>query len=92
MFQIFDCTGRAVGRPEGYKKHATAQRLAERRGRIKTAIWTAYNSQPLPANPERTRLVYRIEWVDSPGPLNWTGQPLRTPVPGLIPLNGGAIC
>ena len=68
MFQIFDCTGRAVGRPEGYKKHATAQRLAERRGRIKTAIWTAYHSQPAPATNERTRLVYRIEWDDAANP------------------------
>jgi hypothetical protein len=73
MFQIFDCTGRAVGRPEGYKKHATAQRLVERRGRIKTAIWPAYHTHydhPTDQDPVTgTRVVYRIEWqdiIDSP--------------------------
>jgi hypothetical protein len=69
MFQIFDCNGRPVGRPEGYKKHATAQRLAERKGRIKTAIWSAFHASPLPEPPQTTRVVYRIEWqepIDSP--------------------------
>lgn len=68
MFQIFDCNGRPVGRPEGYKKHETAQRLAERQGRIKTAIWTAYHAQENPGELGR-RVVYRIEWaepIDSP--------------------------
>lgn len=68
MFQIFDCLGRPVGRPEGYKKHKTAQSLAERPGRIKTAIWTAYYTHWDPA-PSR-RLVYSIKWqdpIESPG-------------------------
>jgi len=68
MFQLFDCLGRPVGRPEGYKKHRTAQSLAERRGRIKTAIWTAYHThwnRPTLQDPATgTRLVYRIEWQD----------------------------
>jgi hypothetical protein len=85
MFQIFDCNGRPVGRPEGYKKHETAQALAERRGRIKTAIWTAYHSQENLGELGR-RLVYRIEWVE-PRVMTWTGQPLRLFIPGLIPLN-----
>ena len=63
MFQIFDCNGQPVGRPEGYKKHQTAQALAERRGRIKTAIWTAYHLQDGRGELGR-RIVYRIEWQD----------------------------
>jgi hypothetical protein len=73
MFQIFDCIGRAVGRPDGYKKHITAQRLAERPGRIKTALWEAYHSHydhPTDQDPATgTRLVYRVAWqgvIDSP--------------------------
>jgi hypothetical protein len=69
MFQIYDCNDRPVGRPEGYKKHSTAQRLAERKGRIKTAIWSAFHASPLPEPPQTTRMVYRIEWqepIDSP--------------------------
>jgi len=85
MFQIFDCNGQPVGRPEGYKKHETAQRLAERRGRIKTAIWTAYHAQENFGESNR-RVVYRIQWVE-PRVMTWTGQPLRPFIPGLIPLN-----
>lgn len=68
MFQIYDCNGQPVGRPEGYKKHETAQRLAECRGRIKTAIWAAYHAQE-DRGERGTRVVYRIEWaepIDSP--------------------------
>ena len=85
MFQIFDCNGQPVGRPEGYKNHETAQALAERRGRIKTAIWTAYHAQENLGQPG-PRLVYRIKWV-APHAMTWTGQPLRPYIPGLIPLN-----
>ena len=60
MFQIFDCNGRPVGRPQGYAKHATAQRLVERAGSIKRAIWTAYHAAPTPASGRK--LVYRIQW------------------------------
>lgn len=63
MFQIFDCNGQPVGRPEGYKKHKTAQALAERRGRIKTVIWTAYHLQKNRGELGRC-VVYRIEWQD----------------------------
>ena len=66
MFQIFDCTGRAVGRPDGYQKHVTAQTLAERRGRIKTEIWTAYHSAQLEAGSGGRRLVYSIKWDAEP--------------------------
>lgn len=68
MFQIFDCNGRPVGRPEGYKRHNTALRLAHRAGRINTAIWAAYHAQENPGELGR-RVVYRIEWaepIDSP--------------------------
>jgi hypothetical protein len=64
MFQIFDCTGQAVGRPTGYKKHATAQSLVERSGRIKSTIWGRYHAQPVPENNNGRRLVYRITWID----------------------------
>ena len=90
MFQIFDCNGRPVGRPEGYKKHETAHSLAERQGRIKTAIWAAYHAQENQGESDELftgrRLVYRIEWAE-PYTMTWTGQSLRPFIPGLIPLN-----
>lgn len=61
MFQIFDCNGRPVGRPEGYEKHSTAQGLVERAGRIKKAIWTAYHLAPWPESGRK--LVYSIRWA-----------------------------
>lgn len=61
MFQIFDCNGRPVGRPQGYAKHATAQRLVERPGSIKRAIWSAFHAAP-PAPANGHKLVYRIQW------------------------------
>jgi hypothetical protein len=69
VFVITDCLGRPVGRPQGYAKHSTAQRLAEGRGSIKTRIWEAYHThwdQPTRQGADGTRLVYRIEWVDRP--------------------------
>jgi hypothetical protein len=69
MFVITNCIGDIVGRPQGYKKHATAQHVAERRGRIKTAIYTAFHSHydgPTRQGADGTRLLYRIEWQDSP--------------------------
>ena len=62
MFQIFDCTGQAIGRPEGYAKHRTAQTLTSRPGRIRRAIWDAYHAAKT-ANPEHCH-VYAIRWVD----------------------------
>lgn len=63
MFVITDCRGDIVGRREGYKKHATAQALAERAGRIKSAIWGAYHMHYKNADSGAgRRLVYRIEW------------------------------
>jgi len=62
QFQIYDCQGRAVGRPEGYAKHKTAQALVERPGRIRRAIYDAF-AQARAANPEHTR-VYKITYQD----------------------------
>lgn len=62
MFQIFDCTGQAIGRPEGYQKHKTAQTLTTRPGRIRRAIWDAYHAAKA-ANPEHSH-VYAIRWAD----------------------------
>lgn len=62
MFQIFDCTGQPIGRPEGYQKHRTAQSLTARAGRIRRAIWDAYYAAKA-ANPEHSH-VYAIRWVD----------------------------
>ena len=36
--------------------------VAERRGRIKTEIWTAYHSAQLEAGSGGRRLVYSIKW------------------------------
>jgi hypothetical protein len=38
--------------------------LAERKGRIKTAIWSAFHASPLPEPPRTSRVVYRIEWLE----------------------------
>jgi len=61
MFQIFDCTGKPVGRPEGYAKHKTAQALTMRYGRIRTAIWETYHKT---RSEKSTNLVYSIRWID----------------------------
>lgn len=58
MFQIFDCNGRAVGRPAGYARHATAVALAERRGRIKSTLRAACDAAP--ARPDGRQLLYRV--------------------------------
>jgi hypothetical protein len=62
MFQIYDCTGKAIGRPEGYARHRTAQSLTERPGRIRRAIWDAYHAAKT-ANPDHSH-VYAIRWAD----------------------------
>ena len=62
MFQIFDCNGRAVGRPAGYARHATAEALIKRAGRIRTAIYTAVAAAP--AGPDGRQLVWRITWIE----------------------------
>ena len=62
MFQIFDCNGRAVGRPAGYARHATAEALIKRAGRIRTAIYTAVAAAP--AGPDGRRLLYAIRWIE----------------------------
>lgn len=59
MFQIFDCNGRAVGRPQGYAKHRTAVQVVNRPGRVKTAVWTAFHLAS-PDRPGSRRLVYKI--------------------------------
>jgi len=61
MFQIFDCTGKPVGRPEGYAKHKTAQSIVERKGRIKTQIWQTYHSTHA---KNGIHLVYSIRWIN----------------------------
>lgn len=62
MFQIFDCNGRAVGRSAGYARHATAEALIKRPGRIRSAIYTALACAPVPENGRR--LVWRIQWIE----------------------------
>jgi hypothetical protein len=63
MYQIYDCTGKAIGRVQGYKRHATAQGLAERPCAIRRAIYDAIATAKA-INPEH-RLLYRIGWIDS---------------------------
>ena len=62
MFQIFDTNGKPVGRPQGYKMHATAERLIARPGRIRRDIYDAFARAPMPANGRK--LVYSIRWID----------------------------
>jgi hypothetical protein len=62
MFQIFDCNDKPVGRPQGYAKHATAERLAERPCSIKRAIWAAFHAAPTPATG--IKRIYSIRWID----------------------------
>lgn len=63
MYQIYDCTGKAVGRSQGYKRHSTAQGLAERPCAIRRAIYDAVATAKA-INPEH-KLLYRIGWIDS---------------------------
>ena len=58
MFQIFDCNGRAVGRPAGYARHAVAVGIAERRGRIKSELRAACDAAP--ARADGRQLLYRV--------------------------------
>ena len=58
MFQIFDCNGRAIGRPAGYARHSTAVALAERRGRIKSELRAAADAAP--ARADGRQLLYRV--------------------------------
>ena len=62
MFQIYDCQGRAVGRPQGYARHHIAQALVTRPGRIRRDVYDAF-AQARAANPEHTR-VYKITYQD----------------------------
>jgi hypothetical protein len=62
MFQIFDCNGKPVGRPQGYKKHSTAQSLVNKPFSIRHSIYRAfYLKGPL---EEKPRLIYSIKWID----------------------------
>ena len=65
MYQIYDCTGKAVGRAQGYKLHSTAQGLAERPCKVRRAIYDAVATAKA-IKPEH-KLLYRISWVDPIG-------------------------
>lgn len=62
MYQIYDCTGKAIGRVQGYKRHSTAQGLAERPCAIRRAIYDAVTAAKA-INPDH-KLLYRIGWID----------------------------
>lgn len=62
MFQIYDCLNRPVGRAQGYKMHATAQRLVTRPGSIRRAVYDTFH-QVREANPMQCH-VYAIRWAD----------------------------
>ncbi len=65
MYQIYDCTGKALGRAQGYKLHSTAQAVAERPGKVRRAVYDALAMAKV-INPEH-RLMYRISWIDPIG-------------------------
>lgn len=45
MYQIFDCLGKPVGRPQGYAKHSTAHAIVSRAGKVRDNIWSAYKAK-----------------------------------------------
>lgn len=58
-YQIFDCHMRPVGRIGGYKTHARAAAQITRRGRIRTAIYDAFDKAKR-QDPDHA-LVYAIK-------------------------------
>lgn len=63
MYQIYDCTGKAIGRAQGYKLHSTAQGLTARNCAIRRAIYDAVSAAKA-INPDH-KLLCRIGWIDS---------------------------
>lgn len=63
MFQIYDCTGKPVGRPQGYKSHSTALSLVARPGSIRRAIYETFH-RVRDVNPLQC-LVYKIHPLDN---------------------------
>jgi hypothetical protein len=44
-YYIFDCNGKMIGNPFGYKTHSTAQAQTERKGySVHQAIWRAFTA------------------------------------------------
>lgn len=58
-YQIFDCYMRPVGRKGGYKTHSRAAAQITRRGRIRTAVYDAFDGAKR-RNPDHA-LVYAIK-------------------------------
>jgi hypothetical protein len=59
-YYIFDCNGKMIGNPFGYKTHSTAEAQTERKGyTVHQAIWRAF-SQARANNPNHT-LVHSIK-------------------------------
>ena len=59
-YYIFDCNGKMIGNPFGYKTHSTAEAQTERKGyTVHQAIWRAF-SQARAKNPNQT-LVHSIK-------------------------------
>jgi len=83
MFQIFDTNGRAVGRPAGYTRHATAVAIAERRGRIKSELRAAADAAPVRADGRQ--LLYRVAELPAGrrGYLSFSGDRWRVVVHAL---------
>lgn len=70
MFFIFDCNGDIVGNKKGYATHKGAQMQCEKKGKIKTTIWTTYALKPQ-NNKNETALVYSIKWVEPVDPVQF---------------------
>jgi hypothetical protein len=59
-YYIFDCNGKLVGNPFGYKTHGSATGQAERKGAtIRSQIWHAFH-KARQANMDH-KLVYMIK-------------------------------
>jgi hypothetical protein len=59
-FYIFDCNGKMIGNPFGYKTHSTAEAQTSRKGAtVYSQIWHAYHKEKL-VNP-KSNLIYSIK-------------------------------
>lgn len=64
MFYIYDCTGKVVGNPNGYRTIKGARQQAEsRHAKAYAQIWQSFydNENVIPRDSMRSRLIYSIK-------------------------------
>ena len=62
MYQIFDCLGKPVGRPQGYAKHSTAEGLITRPSAIRRAIFDAFEQARIESR--KVKSIWAIRWIE----------------------------